>query len=62
MIERVVLVVKGIFIVRFNSLEIRNNVLEEGIFMFDKKLIIVKFWFVDIDIRNMYVNDVLIWV
>lgn len=40
-IDKVVIVVKGIFLVRFMSFEFRSKVLDEGILMFDKKLIIV---------------------
>lgn len=30
--------------------------------MFDKKLLIVKFWFVNIDIKKIDVENILIWV
>lgn len=35
-IDKVVIVVKGIFLVRFMSFEFRSKVLEEGILMFEK--------------------------
>lgn len=36
--------------------------MDDGIFLFDKKFVIVKFWFVDLDIKNLNVNIVFIWV
>lgn len=39
-IECIKLIGKGIFIVRFNSLESRIKVFDEGIPMFDKKSVI----------------------
>lgn len=50
-IDRVALIAKGVFIVRFNSFENRNKVLENGIPMFDKKPVILKPWSAELDIR-----------
>lgn len=61
-IDRVALIGKGIFIVRFNSIESRNKELDEGIPMFDKKPVIVKPWTTDLDIKKFDVRRVPIWV
>lgn len=36
-IDKIILLTKGIFIVRFYSFENRSKVFNDGIFMFDKK-------------------------
>lgn len=61
-IDRVALIAKGVFIVRFNSFENRNKVLDDGIPMFDRKPVIVKPWSADLDIKKLDVNSVPIWV
>lgn len=40
-IDKIIMIFKIIFIVRFSSYESRLKVIDEGWFMFDKKLIIV---------------------
>lgn len=44
-IDKIAFLVKGVFIVRFYSYEIRSNVFNDGMFTFDKKLIIVRLWY-----------------
>lgn len=61
-IERFVFLLKGIFIVRFNCVESRFKVFDEGISMFDKKFFIVKLWSSEIDVRNFDVITVFIRV
>lgn len=61
-IDRVVVIAKGIFIVRFNSFENRNKVLDRGSPMFDKKPVIVKPWTTNLDIKKFDINCVPIWV
>lgn len=56
------MIVKGVFNVRFNSFENCNKVLDDFIFMFDKKFVVVKFQSADLDIMNMNVNIIQIWV
>lgn len=57
-----VLIAKGVFIVRFNGFENRNKVLDDGMSMFDKKPLIVKPWSADLDIKNLDVSSVPVWV
>lgn len=40
-IDKIVLIAKGIFIVRFNSFDSSIIIFEDGCFMFDKKFVIV---------------------
>lgn len=61
-IDRIVLMLKVIFIVRFTRNENKGKVLEEGVFMFDKKLMIVTFWISELEVKNFNVLRVLIWV
>lgn len=42
-IDKIELIIKGVFIVRFISYDNRMKVLNEGMVMFDKKTVIVEF-------------------
>lgn len=49
-IDKIILILKGIFIVR--SVESMEKVLSDGIFMFDKKKsVIIYFWAADLDVK-----------
>lgn len=61
-IDKIVVVVKGIFIVRFNSIENVNKVVDDGCFMFDKKLVIIQKWYVDLYVRQINIMIVFVWV
>lgn len=60
--EKVALVNKGVFLVRFNSMEEREKIVEEGVLMFDKKTVVIRPWKADIDISKEGMDKVPIWV
>lgn len=51
-IEKIVVVNKGIFLVRFHSIEQRDVIQNEVFQFFDKKPLIMKKWHVDMDFKN----------
>lgn len=59
-IDRIILIVEVVFIVWFNSYENWFKVFDVGLFMFDKKYVILKFWLIELDIRKFDVSRVLI--
>lgn len=61
-IGRVALIAKGVFIIRFISFDSRSKVLDDGIPMFDKKPVIIKPWSADLDVENIDVSTIPIWV
>lgn len=61
-IDRIALLYKGLFIVRFHTFENRLKVLNDGIPMFDKKPVVVRPWAADIDVKSIDVSTAPIWV
>lgn len=57
-IDKVAVVNKGVFLVRFQSEEARNRTVEEGVQMFDKKLIVIKPWKQDIDMKKEKIDRI----
>ncbi|XP_048503040.1 uncharacterized protein LOC125498800 [Beta vulgaris subsp. vulgaris] len=54
-IDRVAMIKKGLYIVRFMTMERRDEVLAQGMLLFDSKPLIVKAWEQD---KNFYKEDV----
>lgn len=61
-IDRISLLDKGIFIVRFNCIENRVKIPDDGVPMFDKKPMILTPWTPDLEIKNLDVSRVPILV
>lgn len=61
-IERVASLKRGIYIVRFHTLENRKKTMEDGVQMFDKKPLIVQAWNAKLELRKTEVVNVPIWV
>ncbi|XP_021861971.2 uncharacterized protein [Spinacia oleracea] len=60
-VDKVVLVKKGVYLVRFLSMESRDKVLK-GHYFFDNKPLIVKPWDQDVDMEKEVVQVVPIWI
>ena len=60
-VDKVVLVKKGVYLVRFLSMESRDKVLQ-GHYFFDSKPLIVKPWDQDLDMDKEEVQVVPIWI
>lgn len=61
-IDKIAMVAKGIYIVRFNSFESRSQVIDEGCLMFDKNPVIVQPWASDLNVKDTDVSRVPVWV
>ncbi|XP_019239038.1 PREDICTED: uncharacterized protein LOC109219077 [Nicotiana attenuata] len=53
---------KGVFLVRFHSVESRTKVVEDGIQTSDRKPVIVKPWRPDVEMNKITVEKVPIWI
>lgn len=60
-IDNIALVANGIFIVRFNSIEGRTKVVEDGCPMFDIKPVIVRGWEADLDVKQIDTSRDPVW-
>lgn len=40
----------------------REEVIEFGVFYFDKKLVVVKFWLFNLEFLNSEINCVFVWI
>ncbi|XP_062114662.1 uncharacterized protein LOC133825776 [Humulus lupulus] len=61
-IDKMAIIGHGIFIVRFVTVEQRNQVLNNGILFFDKKPLVMKSWSAQEDFRKESFQKVPIWV
>ncbi|XP_009629264.2 uncharacterized protein [Nicotiana tomentosiformis] len=61
-IDKIAQVNRGVFLIRFTNVDDRENVVEEGVQMFDRKLIVVKLWKADCDVTKDKVDRVPIWI
>ncbi|KAK4736499.1 hypothetical protein R3W88_000196 [Solanum pinnatisectum] len=61
-VNKVAQVNKGVFLVRFQSKEERDKVVEEGVIMFDRKPVVIRPWKADIDVTKEKVDKVPIWI
>lgn len=61
-IDQIVVLKKGIFIVRFHTLENKTNAMVDGVKMFDEKPLIIQPWGTNMDLRKTNVERVPIWV
>ncbi|XP_009610985.1 uncharacterized protein [Nicotiana tomentosiformis] len=61
-IDKIAQVIRGIFIVRFHSMENKEKVVEEGIRIFDKKPIVVKPWRHVIRLDKQVVDKIPVWI
>lgn len=60
-LDKVVMVKKGMFLVRFHTMDMRDKVLT-GHFFFDGKPLIMKPWSVDMDMEKEEIRSVPIWI
>ncbi|XP_056688191.1 uncharacterized protein [Spinacia oleracea] len=60
-VDNVVLVKKGVFLVRFLTMDMRDNV-TSGHYFFDNKPMVVKPWTVDMDMEKEDLKSVPIWI
>ncbi|XP_016479315.1 uncharacterized protein LOC107800626 [Nicotiana tabacum] len=61
-IDKIAQVNRGVFVVRFTNVDDRENVVEEGVKMFDRKPIVVKPWKADCDVTKDKVYRIPIWI
>ncbi|XP_019236840.1 PREDICTED: uncharacterized protein LOC109217066 [Nicotiana attenuata] len=61
-IDKVAQLNRGVFLVRFHSIESRSKAVEEGVQMFDRKPVIVKPWKPDMEITKEQMKNISIWV
>ncbi|XP_062114462.1 uncharacterized protein LOC133825549 [Humulus lupulus] len=61
-IDKVAGIGHGVFMVRFNTVEQRDNVLKNGIMFFDKKPLIMKPWTAHEDFRKEDIQRVPVWI
>ena len=61
-VDKVVSLKKGMFIVRFMSMESRDAVLHGGFHFFDKKPVIIKAWTPEMDLTKDGIHTVPMWI
>ncbi|KAL2896887.1 Phenylalanine--tRNA ligase alpha subunit [Bienertia sinuspersici] len=61
-IDKVITIDKGMFLIRFQSMENRDKVLAMGRVFFDYKPVILKAWHVDMEINKEDIQIIPIWV
>lgn len=61
-IDRIASIGNGLFIVRFSSSEVRDEILKGGFHFFDGKPLIVQAWSPEMDWTNKSVEKIPIWV
>ena len=61
-IDRICLVRKGVYLVRFSHLEDQMNVVKKGVYYFDNKPLLVKPWNPGMEINTESVSSLPIWV
>jgi len=61
-IDKVLMVRKGVFLVRFNNMDDRMTVLKKGWYFFDRKPFIVKAWNKDLSLDTSNLHSIPIWV
>lgn len=49
-------------LVKFDIIVSSDDVIQGGLFYFDKKFVIMKEWFFDVELCKSKINSVLIWV
>lgn len=60
--ERVVMVGKGLFLIRFTSEEDVQRELESGTIFFDKHPVMVKKWYLEMNMSKEEVQTIIVWV
>lgn len=60
-IDKVVMVRKGLFMIRFHAMDMRDKVLG-GSYFFDQTPVIMKEWTQDMNLKKMEVSSVPIWI
>ncbi|XP_019259332.1 PREDICTED: uncharacterized protein LOC109237475 [Nicotiana attenuata] len=61
-IDKIAQVNRGIFLIRFHTIERRIKVIEEGVQMFDKKPVVVKPWEPEVDVSKEKVDRIPVWI
>ena len=61
-IDRICLVRKVVYLVRFSNLEDQMNVVKKGVYYFDNKPLLVKPWNPEMEINTESVSSLRIWV
>ncbi|KAG5577524.1 hypothetical protein H5410_057658 [Solanum commersonii] len=61
-VNKVAQVNKGVFLVRFQSKEERDKVVEESVIMFDRKPVVIRPWKADNDVTKEKADKVSIWI
>lgn len=57
-IDKIAQVNRGVFLIRFYTIESRIKVIDDGVQMFDKKPVVVKPWELDIDVSKEKVDRI----
>ncbi|KAJ8420346.1 hypothetical protein Cgig2_006389 [Carnegiea gigantea] len=61
-IDKVMLVRKGVYLIRFHNLEDRTKVLKQGWYFFDRKPFLVKAWNEDLSLDTSSLHSIPIWI
>lgn len=61
-IDKIVVVRKGVFLVRFDSIEDKDRVLSHGFYYFNRKPFIVKGWNPDLDLNTDSLTSIPLWI
>ncbi|KAL9227817.1 hypothetical protein vseg_003465 [Gypsophila vaccaria] len=61
-IDKISILPNGVFLVRFNSIEMKQKVLNSGYYLFDNKPLIVKDWNENMELNRAEVKTVPVWV
>ncbi|KAL2923996.1 hypothetical protein RDABS01_015487 [Bienertia sinuspersici] len=61
-VDKVITIKRGMFLVRFNSMENRDKVMNMDRLFFDSKPVVLKPWHLDIDVTQDEIKRIPIWV
>lgn len=61
-IDKIVVVNKGLFLVRCHNLVDRDKILNDGFKFFDNKPLIVKQWHAEMDFKKEELKTVSVWI
>ena len=61
-VDKVAMVERGLFIVRFHTMENKNKVVQGGYPFFDGKPVIIKAWNQEVDFKRDEIRQIFLWI
>ena len=61
-LDKIILVRKGVFMVRFMHMQDKSTVEKKGLYYFDSKIFLVKGWNLEMDLHNTSIKSLPLWV